>query len=374
MKSKYIIILIAILFLTSCNSTNEEKLNGEAKVEVYSNHLLSEFDEDVKDDYYIDTSEIKEYEIKYKTNNDKLKKVAVKVADTTPPYIGIGNKYTYIIGEKFTLLDSTFCGDNYDKNIDCTLIGEYDLNKEGTYNLKIKGEDKSGNIKEKDFTLYVMNKRKTESKKEKLSLDEINKRNIDDAELLIDVSKWQGEIDFEKVKKAGINYVILRLGTQKGIGLESKIDEKFEKNYEKATKAGLKVGVYYFSYAKNVKEARKQAEFVIETLKDKKIDLPVAFDWECWEYFNRMDISIQDLNELADIFLKTVEESGRNVMLYGSKNYLENVWNLNYDIWLAHYTENTNYSGEKTIWQFANNALIPGIDGNVDINFYYGNK
>ena len=87
-----------------------------------------------------------------------------------------------------------------------------------------------------------------------------------------------------------------------------------------------------------------------------------------------MNLNFHDLNSIADTFLKEVKNGGYDVILYGSKNYLENVWNLDYDIWLAHYTFNTSYKKDKVMWQFSNKARINGIKGNVDVNFYYGNK
>lgn len=379
MKKKYLIWIIVIFLLISCSvkcsyDKKQEKTNTY-EVEVYSKHLLSELVGRVKNDYYIDTSDIKKYNIEYIDEEENNNCIEINVTDNTKPYIGIRKSYTYITTKEFNLLDKTLCGDNYDRNIKCRLDGYYNLEKEGKYDLTIIGEDTSGNKEEKNFTLNVVKKLEyNNSISSYLSLNDVKKRNITNIPLLIDVSKWQGDIDFSLVKDSGIDYVMMRLGTQKGIGLDSKIDEYFEENYERAINAGLKVGVYYFSYAKNVEEAQEQAKFVLDILNGRLLTLPVAFDWECWEYFNNMNLNFHDLNTIANTFLREIEKNGYKPLLYGSKNYLENVWNLDYDIWLAHYTEKTNYTGSKIMWQFASNAQIPGIRGNADINFYYGNK
>lgn len=378
---KKICLLVILILFSSCdnfdrgiNVNNNVKDKITKNVEVFSKVGLKDLVNDAKDDVKLDTSDIKKYEISYETNENEKKKIEINVVDTTSPYIGIFKTYTHILGNDFTLIERTFCGDNYDRNVKCIVFGQYDLTKEGSYDLKIIGKDSSGNETIKDFTLNVVSKSQNTGSTSKLTLDDIEQRNKDNVPLLIDVSKWQGSIDYNKVKESGIEYVMVRIGTQKGIGLDSRADDFFEENYEKIIKAGLKVGVYYFSYARTIDEAKDGAKFVLDTLNKRKLSLPVAFDWECWEYFNGMNLNFNDLNNIADTFLKEIKNGGYDVMLYGSKNYLENVWNLDYDVWLAHYTDNTNYSKDKVMWQFSNKAQINGIKGNVDINFYYGNK
>lgn len=103
-----------------------------------------------------------------------------------------------------------------------------------------------------------------------------------------------------------------------------------------------------------------------------KLDLPVVFDWECYHLFNSFDISLYDLNQIADSFLKVIERNGYRPMMYGSKNYLQEIWNLlEYDVWLAHYTKKTDYSGDYKMWQFTNVGIVPGIDSFVDIDLLF---
>ncbi len=189
---------------------------------------------------------------------------------------------------------------------------------------------------------------------------------------MIDVSKWQEDIDWKKVKEAGVNYAMLRLGTQKNVDEDSILDAYFEKNIKEAKENGVKVGVYYYTYANDINDAKEQAKWVIEQLKDYELDLPVAFDWECWRKFNDFNISIHDLNEIGRTFLKEVESAGYKVVNYGSKNYLEKLWDLEeYDTWVAHYTKETNYSKDYIMWQFTDTGLLSGVKGPVDFNYLY---
>jgi len=385
-----IVVLISIILLLSISFAiiNTFINKGETRidliedriVEVYSKIKLSEFisvkNGKLLNDDYVDTLAVGKKEIKYSylDNNDNKYEdsFSIEIIDTTKPYVGLSKNYTYVIGSDFNLEKTAFCGDNVTVNPECIIVGNYDLEKVGNYPLIFKATDESGNVAELEFTLNVVEKRNISSSSNKITFEEIKNRLSKNAYLMIDVSKWQEDIDWELVKKSGINYAMLRLGTQKGIDQESIIDSYFDKNIKEAQDVGIKVGVYYFTYANDIEDASAQAEWVIDVLKDYELDLPVAFDWECWNFFDRFDINFYELNMIADTFLSKIKEAGYQPLLYGSKNYIENVWNyLNYDIWLAHYTEKTNYTGEKIMWQFTNVGEVPGIKGKVDVNFYY---
>ena len=115
------------------------------------------------------------------------------------------------------------------------------------------------------------------------------------------------------------------------------------------------------------------AEWVIKALDGEELDLPVVFDWENWSKWQEYKLSFHDINEIADTFMKTIEKAGYKGMLYSSKFYLENIWeNKNdYPVWLAHYTNETNYKGKYKIWQMCNDGVIDGINGDVDIDIMY---
>ena len=268
------ISVIALLILypkkENDNSNNLKNLNIDDivllkdEIEVYENIKLSEIvevkDGKIIDDYMLDTSKIGQYEIKFKYRNDEEKtgEVTVNVVDTIPPYIGLKDHYTHIIDTNFTFDKDVLCADNYDRNITCEIIGEYDITKLGETNLTVVAEDNSGNITKKDFVLKVIEKPKKDSQ-ERIKIEDI----IDDnAKIMIDVSKWQQDIDWKKVKDSGVRYAMLRLGTQKALDKESLIDEFFDKNIKEAQNNGIKVGVYYFSYANDIDDAKEQAEIL----------------------------------------------------------------------------------------------------------------
>ena len=168
---------------------------------------------------------------------------------------------------------------------------------------------------------------------------------------------------------------MIRLGTQIGAHEDSKLDDYFLENIKGAKEVGIKVGVYYYSYASSKKEARDQAKWVVKNLKGFDLDLPVVFDWECYSMFNSFSISFYDLNRIADSFLGEIRHYGYQPMLYASKNYLEKIWtSFDSKVWLAHYTTYTNYQGDYLMWQLTNHGVVSGIQGEVDIDLGYFKK
>ena len=209
------------------------------EIEVYEKIKLSQIiylcdDCFLSKDYDIDTNEIgkKELDINYTKDKDKYKgTLEVNIIDTTPPYIGVGSYYNHIKGTNFTFNKDIICGDNYDRNIKCEIIGDYNLTDLKETNLKVRAEDKSGNVTEKDFILNIIEvTNNSKSKPTYMSLEEALNRKPENAEIMIDVSKWQEDIDWKKVKEAGVNYAMLRLGTQINVDQGSVIDTYFEKN------------------------------------------------------------------------------------------------------------------------------------------------
>ena len=396
-KSKINIILtililvflsILIILIVTNKPTNFNRLIEEDeitlrkdKIEVYDEVLLSDILV-VKDnyllleDYVINTNDVGKIRlnITYKDiviNKEKKGYLEAEIVDTTPPYIGIGDHYSHIINTNFTFYSDVICKDNYDRITKCQIVGDYDINQLGETNLKIVASDSSNNKTEKSFVLRVIERKDiNDTAPVYKSLDEI--KVPENASLMIDVSKWQEDIDWQQVKDAGIDYVMMRLGTQKAVDKESVLDAYFEKNIKEAKEVGIKVGVYYFSYANDIEDAKSQAEWVVEQLKNYEIDLPVSFDWECWKYFNDFEINLHEFNEMGRAFLKIIEENGYTAINYGSKNYLEKIWDIDeYDTWLAHYNSKTNYSKKYIMWQFTDKGKVPGIKGAVDLDFYY---
>lgn len=367
-----------------------------ARIEVVlKNNLTAEFTEEKKvsdfiesingniiDDYVIDTTSLGKKEIKFQFKNDQNIIVPyeyeIEVIDTVQPVVWLSNVYQVTKGSNINLTDKILCGDNQDNKPKCTVEGNYDLNTVGDYPLLFKAEDKSGNITEKQFILRVIEPSNTNAPRttaEPTYTDFNQSKNqykTDKTQIGIDVSGWQGEIDFEKIKNAGVEFIMIRVGGTRGTNGEYFVDKYFKRNIEEANKYGIKAGIYFYSYANSKESAMKDAKWVIKQIKDYDIDLPIAFDWEEWAYFNDYNLSFFGLTSMAESFLETIEDAGYEGMLYSSKSYLENIWlPTKYDIWLAHYTTQTNYQGKYKLWQLCENGKIDGIDGAVDINVMY---
>lgn len=273
--------------------------------------------------------------------------------------------------------------DNYDREPTCRIEGEYDTTKIGTYKLKYVIKDSSNNETTKNLTLNVIKEypktnkkpnKKPEVKKDLIE-DMIAKYKTDDNEIGIDVSRWQGDIDFNQVKESGVSFVIMRIGVHNGPDEVLDMDTKFQNNIKNAKDAGLKVGVYVYTTAINETMAKDHAKWVIDSLDGIKLDFPIAFDWENWNYIKEYNVSIHDMHNIYETFRNEVINRGYDSMLYSSKYYFENIWGKGYDkVWLAHYTEKTSYDGNYQLWQFSNIGKVPGINADVDLDIYYKNK
>lgn len=315
--------------------------------------------------------------VKYVDKNNKIKKYTYSyiVADITKPMILHKSKFVIKKGSENKILDDIICGDNYDRTLKCEIKGDFDLNKVGEYSVNFYAKDEANNETISPFTIVVkedIKSQKVQSEVKGVNIsDFIGKYKKDNTLIGIDVSSWQGDIDFAKVKEAGVSFVFIRVGFADKSG-NITLDNRFLNNLKGAKEQGLKVGVYFYSKASDVKMAREQALYVVEALNNEKIDLPIAFDWECWNDFNEFMISYTDLNVIAEEFIKTCEENGYKGMNYGSASYLEKVWNIDeYLVWMAHYTSKTDFAKKYYIWQASNVGLVPGIDGFVDLDVLY---
>lgn len=194
----------------------------------------------------------------------------------------------------------------------------------------------------------------------------------------IDVSKWQANIDWKAVAGAGIDFAIIRVGYRGYTGGTLVEDEYFRKNIAGATKAGIKVGVYFFSQAVTEAEAIEEASAAIAAVKGYHLDYPIFIDTE-WSggYPNgRADkLSKADRTKVVKAFCKTVRNSGYKAGVYASKSwYHDNLYadELNeYFIWVAQYNTECNYTGKYDMWQYTSQGSVPGIKGNVDMNVCY---
>ena len=185
----------------------------------------------------------------------------------------------------------------------------------------------------------------------------------------IDVSVHNGNIDWNRVKSAGIDFAILRAGYGR---LASQKDEKFEQNYAGAKAAGILVGAYWYSYAMTPEEAELEANVFLSVIKGKQFEMPVYFDLEEKKQF---DLGKEQVSAIMRAFLKKVESAGYFVGLYGSASSLTTHTaddiKSRYTIWLAHWVDQTNYSGAYGIWQHSEKGKVAGINGNVDLDICY---
>jgi lysozyme len=387
---KFFILLVIIGFLFGC-AKKEEKPVIKPSIEVIKAN--AEYDEKIKlydlikisngklitqnNDINTDNLGIQKIMVKYKDSNNKTyqQEFNLEVKDTTPPLLLNRTSYTIKVGTtNLDLVSKMICGDNYDDSLVCTVEGSYDVNTTGEYHLSFLATDSSGNKTNSPFTLYVKeNPDYSTTPRDDINISTlINNYKTDKTEIGIDVSEWQGDIDFEEVKKAGVSFVMIRIGHGSNDDGTYYEDKCFKQNLENAKKAGLKVGIYYYSKAINPEEAIKQAKWIVNLLNKEKLDLPIAFDWESWSKFNDFHISYVTLNKTAESFMKEVIKNGYIGMLYGSASYLEKIWNLsNYPTWLAHYTDKTDYSKPYYIWQLANTGIVPGINSHVDLDVLY---
>lgn len=384
-----ILIIILVGFIFMIRFTNREDiilvndLSCEFREEIYVKDFIKDIRGTVLDNYRIDTNEVGERQVTLVYENrygfKVYKKFVIEVKDVIAPTVVVSNPYTVEIGSIDNLMDTIFCADDYDDDVKCNIVGEYDLEKQGKYDLKVVATDKSDNITMREFTLNVIEKKKeTSSNKENTeeeytSFKEVYKKYKTDSTLIgLDLSKWQGDVDFGKLKEQGVSFVMLKVGGQQKIGGDFIIDPKFYHNIEKAKEYDIDVGVYFYSYAKTVQEAKKQARWIISEVKDYDIELPIVFDWENWTKYTSFHISFHTLNKVANAFMEEVEKNGYEAMLYSSKYYLETIWyRENYTNWLAYYTDNNNYQGDYLMWQLCSDGKIDGIDGYVDIDVMY---
>ncbi len=393
MDMRKIIILMFCLFIFGCgkkeviyeDTTNDfvnTKINSvEVYEDIYLNDIIKIVNDEIKlesDNYKIDTTKlgVQNLDINYEYKGEKyVYHYEFDVKDTTPPLVFSGTKKTVNLNYDKDMCNLITYGDNYSGNIKCEIIGEYDLTKEGVYTLTYNLSDSSNNNTSVNVVLTVTdNVDNNIITKPKVGFSDLyQKHKSDDTEIGIDVSKWQGNIDFNKVRESGATFVMIRIGSQRQKDDEIYIDEYFEQNIKNAQNAGLKVGVYFYSTATTKSEAINQASWVVETLNNRKLDLPIVFDWENWGNWNSYKISFYEINEIAESFIDEVKNLGYEGMLYSSKFYLETIWTnkKNNKVWLAHYTDQTSYEGDYVIWQTSNTGKIDGIKGDVDIDIMY---
>lgn len=385
--SSFFIVIASFLLFKYFRVKNATKIVNlkTNEIEVYSEIKLKDLIKNINGKLLtnpkINTTKLGKQQIEFEyINDDNIKipySIEINVVDKTPPMITKFNKFSVTVDYEGDLSKELFCGDNYDNNPKCHLEGNYDLSKVGSYTVTFVGIDSSNNKSTNTFILNVKEKSKNNNQEtEEIHTDFndiLKKYKNSNTKVGIDVSHWQGDIDFKKVKEAGVEFAYIRVGRGSGIGGKYVLDEKFEQNIKGFNKVGIPVGVYFYSYANSKNDAEKEAKWLIKKIKNYQVDLELAFDWENWSSFQEFDLSFYKLSELAKTFSKTIQKAGYQGMLYSSKTYLEDIWyKTDTPVWLAHYTSNTDYQGKYKVWQLCNNGKVSGIDDNlVDINIMY---
>lgn len=183
----------------------------------------------------------------------------------------------------------------------------------------------------------------------------------------IDVSVWQGVIDWKKVKDSGVKFAIIR----SSVG--DRVDTMFDYNITEASKAGINVGVYHYCYAMTTEEARQEAQHFIETIKPYEINYPVMFDFED---NTQVKLGKEKLTEIAEVFLSELKNAGYYPMIYSYKNWLENLLDMDrlseYEVAVAEWNVPiSTYRKSYGIWQYSCKGKISGIEGDVDLDICF---
>ncbi len=382
---KFVLGLVVMLFCCSCGKNIAVVSLKDNLVFEYGDKIILDNLVSIKDGYLINGNTEYDYKdigeqivtIDYRDTKKHKGKydVTINIVDSVKPILSISNNLYVLKDNGIDVCKRAFYADNADRNVACQVMGDIDTTKEGKYKVNVKVTDASGNYVDKDVIVNVIEKfeetPEVEIVPDKIE-DMILKYKTKNTLIGIDVSNHQGDIDWESVKNSGVEFVFIRIGF--GHNREAKImeDEKFRKNLEGARNAGLKVGLYFYSYATEIWEAEEQANWIVKTLNGEKIDLPIVFDYETWKSFPTYNINIVDLNKVAKRFLDILHDNGYEGMNYSSKYYLNTIWNLSeYPTWLAHYVSKTNYDKDFKVWQFSNTGEVPGINGFVDLDVLY---
>lgn len=192
----------------------------------------------------------------------------------------------------------------------------------------------------------------------------------------IDVSKWNGEIDWDKVKNAGVEFSIIRAGYRGSVTGSLVVDPRFAENMRGAATSGIPVGVYFFTQAVNEVEAVEEASAVLELIREYNLEYPVFIDTEGAGGNGRADgLDVDTRTRVCEAFCRTITNAGYTAGVYASRNWYNNnlhTENLEqYCIWLAEYRSVPVYQGYYQMWQYTSKGSIDGIEGNVDMNVSY---
>ena len=276
--------------------------------------------------------------------------------------------------------------------------GDYKLSLRDMDGLKVPSEPVNVNVKSivsyttiEDIEYFVHSENEIDILKEDTEAEQIDSEDEDDTqytsllevdeqenvvEMGIDVSKWNGEIDWDIVKAEGVDFAIIRCGyrgSSTGCLVE---DPYFKQNIDNAQRAGVKVGVYFFTQATNLVEAVEEASAVITLLGERELDYPVFIDTEGAGGNGRADnLDSATRTAVINAFCQTIQNAGLEAGVYASRNWYLNKLNredfYDFTIWLAEYRQTPEYEDKYDIWQYTSSGAVSGIEGRVDLNISY---
>lgn len=195
----------------------------------------------------------------------------------------------------------------------------------------------------------------------------------------IDVSEYQESIDWEAVKQDGIDFAIIRAG-YRGYGYGKIVEDvQFQQNISAATQADIDVGIYFFSQAISLSEAKKEARYVADLIKDHPIQYPVVFDMEIITEDDRiLRLSPKEKTQIAVAFCEEIKKLGYTPMIYGSTSWLQNAVFLEeflkYNLWISDYSNAPDFPYPIKMWQYTSSGTVSGIEGKTDLNLYFAKK
>ena len=194
----------------------------------------------------------------------------------------------------------------------------------------------------------------------------------------IDVSHHQGAINWNAVKNSGVNFAILKIGEYRESSGRILKDEHFEEYYRECKRLGIAVGGYFYSYAFNPTEAAHEADACSQLISGKSFEMPIFFDIEDKIVTNAINTGRTNRNEVTNAaitFCDVLNQRGYQAGVYSYRNFFYSYLNMaqleKYNIWLAHYVANTDYTGKYDMWQYTSSGTIPGITGAVDLNWCF---
>ena len=191
----------------------------------------------------------------------------------------------------------------------------------------------------------------------------------------VDVSAFQGKVDWKKVKQSGIDFAIIRLG-YRGYESGKLVEDEYAKtNLKNAKEAGLRIGAYFFSQALSIKETDQEIQFMLKILGDTKLDMPIVLDWEIPANTARTrNMDARTLTDIQRHFCGIMRDKGYQPMIYFNWYQSEHLYVLHeledYPFWLALYQDRMTYPWKVEMWQYTDKGKVPGIAGNVDLNVY----